>query len=179
MLCLRWLATGLTCPLMVLWVIRWLIWLFIGFFWWYVHDWCHLISFLSLKGLPIGFPIAYPCSTLTMTLSPYLGLWFLTPLMSLFSLYSYPKMFRMSRRIYPMIPKVIIHLFDRVLGVVTFQLPLDFHPKLPYIKFNGLTWYQGCSLIICLMSLCFKSQLNPIRKSKVIDPLMQGIEIGY
>ena len=40
------------------------------------------------------------------------------------------------------IPKetqVIIHLFDRVLGVVTFQLPLDFHPNISYLKPIGLT----------------------------------------
>ena len=70
--------------------------------------------------------------------------------------------------------QVIILLFDRVLEVVTFQLPLDIHPNLSYLKLNVLTWDQRVSLIICLMSLCFKYQLNPLRKSKVIDPPVQG-----
>ncbi|CAF4432907.1 unnamed protein product, partial [Adineta steineri] len=36
------------------------------------------------------------------------------------------------------------------------------------LKPHGLTWEEGGSLIGCLMSLCFKSQLNPLRQSKVI-----------
>ena len=39
--------------------------------------------------------------------------------------------------------QVIILLFDRVLEVVTFQLPLDFHPNVSYLKLNGLKWDKG------------------------------------
>ena len=31
----------------------------------------------------------------------------------------------------------------------------------------------------CLMSLCYKSQLNPLRQSKVIGPPVHGTKIGY
>ena len=41
----------------------------------------------------------------------------------------------------------IIFPFDRVLEVVTFQLPLNFHPIFSYLKLNGLTWDQGGSLL--------------------------------
>ena len=68
--------------------------------------------------------------------------------------------------------QVIIFSFDRVLEVVTFQLPLDFHSTFSYLKINGLKWDQGDSLLECLMILFFKSQLNPLRKSKVIGPLV-------
>ena len=79
----------------------------------------------------------------------------------------------------PKDPQVIIHRLDRVLGNVTFQLPLDFHPNLSYVKPIGLTWNQGGYLLICIMRLCFKPHLNPIRKSKVIDLPMQGTEMGH
>ena len=61
-------------------------------------------------------------------------------------------------------------LFDWVLGVVTIQLPLAFHPIFLYRKPNGLTWYQGGSLILWLMNLGFKFQLNLLIQSKVIGP---------
>ena len=64
--------------------------------------------------------------------------------------------------------QVHIFLFDWVLGVVTFQLPLDFHPIFSYPKPHGLTWDQGGHLSLCIMNLCFKFHLNPLRQSKVI-----------
>ena len=79
----------------------------------------------------------------------------------------------------PKDPQVIIFQFDWVLRVVTFQLPLEFHPNLSYIKLNVLTWDQGGSPIICLMRLCFKPQLNLIRQSKVIHLPMKVAEMGY
>ena len=75
--------------------------------------------------------------------------------------------------------QVIIFLFDLVLEAVTFQLPLDFHPNFSELKLNGLTWDQMDSLLGCLMILCFKYQLNPLRQSKVIGLPVQGTEIRY
>ena len=143
MLCLRWLATSLACTLMVLWVLWCLNWLVIGFFWWYEHDWWHLISFLSLRGLPFKFPISYPCSTLTMTLSPYPRLWFLTPLMRFFSLCEYPKLFRMSISIFPRIPKLLSFSLIGFWGLWLFNYPwtstLTF-PILKLLDWHGTKW---------------------------------------
>jgi hypothetical protein len=84
MLCLWWLPTGLTYPLMILWVLWWLNWLVIGFFWWHVYDWSLLSFFLSSIGLPIKFPIAYPFHPSKWLCHPNLGFLFLTPLMRFF-----------------------------------------------------------------------------------------------
>ena len=73
--------------------------------------------------------------------------------------------------------QVIICLFDRLLEVV--QLPLDFHPNFYYLKLNGLTWYQGCYLIGCIIRIFFKYHLNPFKQSKVIDPPLQGTKMGF
>ena len=75
--------------------------------------------------------------------------------------------------------QVIIFPLDQVLEAVTFQLHLDFHPKFSYLKLNVLTCYQQGFLLGCLMSLCFKYQLNLLRQSKVIDLLVQGMKFGY
>ena len=66
--------------------------------------------------------------------------------------------------------QVHIFPFDRVFGVVTFRLPLGFHPIFSYPKPHGLTWVQGGYLFWCLKNLCFNFQLNPMWKSKVIGP---------
>ena len=39
-------------------------------------------------------------------------------------------------------PQGFIHPFDRVLELVGFQLPYNFHPNISYLKPIGLTWYQ-------------------------------------
>jgi hypothetical protein len=79
----------------------------------------------------------------------------------------------------PIDRQVFIHPFDRVLGLVTLQLPYIFHPNVFNLKYIGLTWDQGDSLPICLKRLCSKPQLNPIRKSKFIHLPMKVAETGY
>ena len=85
----------------------------------------------------------------------------------------------LGQETYSQVFQVIIFLFDWILGVMTIQLPLDFHLIFSYLKPHGLTWDQGGSLLVCLMSLCFKYHLNPLRQSKVIGPPVQGTEFGY
>ena len=59
------------------------------------------------------------------------------------------------------------------------QVTLGFHPIFSYAKSRILGWDKGGSLLGCLISLYFKSYLNPFRKSKVIDPPVQGTKFGY
>ena len=74
--------------------------------------------------------------------------------------------------------QVHIDPFDWVLGVVTFQLPLDFNPIFPYPKHNGLKLDKGGFILECLENLCFKFKLNLLRKSKVIGPRSRALNVG-
>ena len=79
----------------------------------------------------------------------------------------------------PIDRQVFIHSFDRVLGLVTLQLPWIFNHNFFNLKPIGLTWDQGYYLPMCLKISCSKPHLNPIRQSKVIHPPMKVAEMGY
>ena len=74
--------------------------------------------------------------------------------------------------------QVHIFPFDWVLGAMTFQLPLDFHPIFSYPKPQGLTWDHGGSILLYLKKLCFKFHINPMWESKVIGPLSWVPNLG-
>ena len=121
-----------------------------------------------------AFQVLYPC----LPFSPFKRLLFLTFPVRLFSQGLCSKIFIGSRTILPRILKSIF-LFDLVLGVVTIQLPLEFHPIFYYLKPHGFTWDKRGSFPWCLMNLCLKFQLNPLRKSKFIGLPVQVTEFGY
>ena len=66
-------------------------------------------------------PFQWPCSS-------FEGFLFFTFIVRLFSQVLIPKMFIRSRTILPRIFNSIYFSFDWVLGAVTVQLPLEFHP---------------------------------------------------
>ena len=126
MLCLWWLATGLTYPLMILWFIWWLNWLGIGFFWWYVHDWSLLRFFLSFRGPPVKFHFSYPFHPSKWLCHPNQALWFFTSLMRFFLWDECPNMFWISISILPRIFKLLSFHLTRFWRRSLFNYPLTF-----------------------------------------------------
>ena len=74
--------------------------------------------------------------------------------------------------------QVHIFPFDWVLGTMTFQLPLDFHPIFSYPKPHGLMWDNRVSLLLCLKNLFFNFHLNLMWKSKFISSLSWVPNLG-
>ena len=118
-----------------------------------------------------AFQVVYSClpfSPFQWPFSPFKGWWLLTFIMRLFSQLLYIYIFIMSITI---IPRIFKSTSFRLIGFWEswlFNYPLTFILYFLYPKTHGLTWDQGFYLILCLMNLCFKFQLNPLRKSKFI-----------
>jgi hypothetical protein len=131
MLCLRRLATGLTCPHMMsshLWL---LIILVFGFFWWYIHDGVHWTYFLSFRSFPIEFPSFDPSFPKLGPYFPKQGLFFLTHFLRYFFLSESSMIIRMPRRVYLLIDKFLfIHLIG-FWGLWLFNFPRSFTLTFP------------------------------------------------
>lgn len=134
-----WLASGITYPLMILWVLGWLNWLVNGWFWWYVHDWSLSIFFVSLRGPPIKFHISYPFHPCKLLYHPNLGFWFLTSSMILFSQDELSKMFRRSIIILPRIYKLLSFCLTGFWRRWLFNYPLTFTLTFPILKW--MDWH--------------------------------------
>ena len=131
MLCLRWLATSLTYPLMMSSHLWWLIVLAFGCFWWSIHDWVHWTSFLSFISFPIEFPSFDPNFPKLGPYFPKQGLFFLTHFLIEFLLSEYSMMIRMSMSVYLLIDKFLFIRLIGFWGLWLFNFPRSFTITFP------------------------------------------------
>jgi hypothetical protein len=103
----------LFCPWMMSSHIWRLIVLSFGLFWWSIHVWVHLTSFLSFRSLPNEFPRLDPSFPKLGLFPPQQGLLCLKPLLRSFFLSEYSIVIRMSKRVYILMYKF---LFIRLIG---------------------------------------------------------------
>ena len=136
---------------------------------WYDHFWIHLVYHLPLISLLTSSPL-FTLFTLPMTLFTLrsLVIFYHSNGIIFTSIVWYD--YHYVKNHPPKDFQVHISLFDWVLGVVTFLLPLEFNPIFSYLKPDVFTWNKWGSLFLCLKNLSFKFQLNLMRQSKVIGP---------
>ena len=78
----------------------------------------------------------------------------------------------------PIYFQVHIFPFDWVLGAVTFQLTMGFHPIISYHKPHELTLSNGGYIILFPNKLFFNFHLNLVWQSKVIGPTSWVSSLG-
>ena len=143
------------------------IFLLLESFWGYVHGCSHLSFYLSFRNLPNGLSLS-TLFTLPMTLFTLrrLVIFYHSNGIIFIGIVCYDSYYVNNRPLKDF--QVHIFLCDWVLGVVTIQLPLDFHPLFSYPKPHGLKWDKGASILWYLKNPCLNFQLNPMWQSKVI-----------